>query len=204
MGHKKSDNTNLPVKLQLRRHFLEKYFQHEPMRVLDCCQGSAVVWNRLRDEFKPHSYWGVDLKPKKGRLKIDSARILQQPGWNQNVIDIDTYGSPWKHWLAMLPNVSSPCVVFLTVGMVRMLGGGFIDKTILQALGITLRRLEPPRGIYYGVMSRHQVPYMLYRSHAYGLRIIECLEWAHGSLDHRNNRYIGLRLEPQKKTPPKP
>ncbi|MEN3369967.1 MAG: hypothetical protein V7609_2110 [Verrucomicrobiota bacterium] len=105
---KKTDNHNPDAKLTLRRHFLNRY--HVPIvaygdtsiRVLDCCQASGRLWGVLRREFAGVEYWGVDVRPKKGRLKIDSVRILDQPGVTQNVIDIDTYGSPFKHWMALL------------------------------------------------------------------------------------------------------
>lgn len=130
----KIDNHNAHAKLELRRYFLRKY--PGPHHVLDCCQGEAVLWNRLREEFAIDSYWGVDLKRKKGRLKIDSTRILAQPGWIQNVIDIDTYGSPWKHWQAMLPNVSRPTTVFLTIGKGRQ-QETIMCNVLLGCLGIT-------------------------------------------------------------------
>lgn len=105
---KKTDNTNLPAKLDLRRRFLRKYHAEDPANVLDCCQGDGVIWKTLRREFTIAGYWGVDTKRKPGRLRLDSSRILAQAGWLQNVVDIDTYGSPWRHWLAMLPNVKRP------------------------------------------------------------------------------------------------
>jgi hypothetical protein len=93
----KTDNHDPRAKLELRRYFLRKYHGDGLARVLDCCQGSGLLWGTLRQEFECESYWGLDLKRKPGRLSIDSSRVLAQPGWPQDVIDIDTYGSPWKH-----------------------------------------------------------------------------------------------------------
>lgn len=70
----------------------------------------------LRTEFAIAQYWGVDVTPKSGRLKIDSVRILGQPGLEQNVIDIDTYGSPWKYWFALTRNAHASLTVFPTSG----------------------------------------------------------------------------------------
>jgi hypothetical protein len=114
--HEQIDNSQLTAKLDLRRRFLDAYHEHGKVDVLDCCQGSGVIWKQLRDEYHVDSYFGVDWKRKRGRLAIDSKRILAQPNLPQNVIDIDTYGSPWAHWLALLPNLTRPTSVFLTIG----------------------------------------------------------------------------------------
>ncbi|HZU48538.1 MAG TPA: hypothetical protein VFA16_15010, partial [Mycobacterium sp.] len=96
MAQTKTDNGNLEAKLGLRRHFLRRYHMENKPMVLDCCQGDGIIWRKLRQEFEC-DYWGVDVKPKRGRLSIDSVRILAQPGWPHDVLDIDTYGSPWRH-----------------------------------------------------------------------------------------------------------
>lgn len=141
---RKTDNSNLPAKLELRRYFLRKYHGIEATEVLDCCQGSGFIWSRLRCEFNVRSYWGLDVKPKKGRLKIDSSRVLEQPGWPQNVIDIDTYGSPWKHWFALIRTIAHPTTVFLTVGQVATGTVGRLSKEAITAMGLgPLRELLP-------------------------------------------------------------
>ncbi len=114
--HEQIDNSALEAKLDLRRRFLDKYHAQFPINVLDCCRGDGVIWSRLREEYPVTSYWGVDYKKKPGYLVVDSRRLLKTPGWPQNVIDIDTYGSPWEHWLALIKNVSKPTTVFLTIG----------------------------------------------------------------------------------------
>ena len=180
----KTDNHNPSAKLELRRYFLSKYYD-APTHVLDCWQGGGVMWSRLRQEFPVSSYWGLDLKPKKGRLKLDSVRVLAQPGWPQNVIDIDTYGSPWKHWSAMLPNVTKPITVFLTIGQWQM----GTDNNILRALGLDGFRVPP--GISVKLHSLGLV-YLLAECRQYGLQITEAVE----SLSDGSARYLGVRLTP--------
>jgi len=140
MTAKKTDNHNLGAKLALREYFLGKY-HGSGAHVLDCCQGDQVIWSALRKKFRIQTYWGLDKKPKVGRLKLDSVRVLEQPGWTQDVVDIDTYGSPWKHWSAMLPHVVRPMSVFLTIGQWQM----GTDSKILECLG--LGELKVPQGI---------------------------------------------------------
>jgi hypothetical protein len=142
----KTDNHNLPAKLELRRYFLREYHpgaavaigaSDEPRpRVLDCCQGDKALWSELQKEFAVR-YVGVDVKPKKGRLRIDSARLLDQDGWGYDVIDVDTYGSPWKHWFAILKHGKKSITVFLTIGIVNIGGiSSQADSETLRALGL--------------------------------------------------------------------
>ena len=132
----KTDNANLASKLELRRHMLRRHHADGDIRVFDCCQGSGVLWGKLRTEFPATSYWGVDVKPKPGRLKIDSRRVACQPGLRSNVVDIDTYGMPWDHWVGLLPTIAEPTTIFLTAGLVTMGGGSPLSKTIRRSLGI--------------------------------------------------------------------
>lgn len=181
----KVDNDNLAAKLELRRYFLEKYHPPGTARVLDCCQGNGVLWNELRKSHAVKSYTGFDLKPKKGRLRVASERVLAQPGWSADVIDIDTYGAPWKHWLALLPNVREPVTVFMTVGSVLFAVGDVVK----ESLG--LDQLSIPVGLEKTMLSIG-ITYCLARCYAYRLTPVEVQEAERG----RSARYIGIRLEP--------
>ena len=190
MQTKKTDNHNPASKLALRHYFLAKY--HRPpaeLHVIDCCQGSGRLWAELERDFPPTSYFGVDLKPQKGRLKIDSVRILDQPGWTANVIDIDTYGSPWKHWLALLRNCAQPATVFLTIGLVRV-GGGNFDHALLPLMGLTFKQLELPNALG-AKLDALALAHALSQPGAHGLRAVEAME----APNQGNARYLGIRLE---------
>lgn len=190
---KKTDNHDPRAKLDLRRYFLRKYHVDDPARVLDCCQGSGILWNRLREEFPVASYWGLDVKPKKGRLKLDSVRVLAQPGWDQNVVDCDTYGAPWDHWLALLPNVTKPLTVFLTDGwcnVTAMTCHGFVRS----ALGLPC---AVPQVLAAQVNKAIGPLYALAESARFGVTIIEAVEHK----NTHNTRYIGLRIRPQRLVP---
>lgn len=182
---KKTDNSNLESKLNLRRHLLKN---HEgPMRVFDCCQGGGVIWKTLRKEFPVDRYWGTDLKPKRGRILIDSARVLEQPGWTDTVIDVDTYGEPWKHWLSILKNMGPAVTVFLTIGSTG--AGGGVNMSNLQRQQIGLGSLSVPKSLFGKVMeSATQI--MLGQIHNFGIEAAEAAEAAEGS----HARYIGVRL----------
>lgn len=187
----KTDNHNPKVKLDLRRYFLDKYHADKPPSVFDCCQGSAVMWTQLQKEFEVANYWGVDLKPKKGRLKIDSVRILQQRGWSFDVIDVDTYGSPWKHWVSIVELSKKPVTVFLTIGQLKMIGGfqGPAPKEIVKSLNL------PPSTP--NILSANCTPLgndlMLAKALEFGT-ITEAVE----AVSDGNARYIGVRFEPIK------
>lgn len=193
----KTDNHNPAAKLALRRHFLAKYHADTPPAVLDCCQATGRLWLELRKEFKLLEYWGVDLAPKKGRLKIDSVRILDQPGWRQSVVDIDTYGSPWRHWFALLRNCDHSVTVFLTIGIVRIFGGG-TDLETLRVLGLDAlfaklkaRGIKAPAGVTAPVRDRLGLDACISAASESGFEITECVEADNAG---GNARYIGVRL----------
>jgi hypothetical protein len=191
---KKTDNHNPAAKLALRRYFLRKYHAEEPPHVLDCCQGGGLLWRELRKEFETASYWGLDLKPKKGRLKLDSVRVLQQPGWPQNVVDVDTYGSPWKHWEALLPNIQQPTTVFLTAAWVISAGFQQYDRAAINAVGIHQNILDHCPKTLLAAVTRIAASWLLARGCEYDIITIEAVE----AVSDGNARYIGVRLEPQK------
>lgn len=187
----KTDNHDPTAKLELRRYFLRKYHADKPPDVLDCCQGGGLLWRELRKEFDVASYWGLDLKPKKGRLKLDSVRVLAQIGWPQNIVDVDTYGSPWKHWEAMLPNVTRPVTVFLTIGY----GGPSrirLGRHELLALGITLPRIHQMSGAITHKLAELAITYCVARC-CDDIILVEAVE----AVSDGNARYIGVRLEPR-------
>jgi hypothetical protein len=189
----KTDNANLPAKLTLRRYFLRKFHSEQPPRVLDCCQGSGVIWRALRKEFSTARYWGLDEKPKPGRLQIDSARILAQSGWNYDVVDIDTYGLPWKHWMGLIKTARNPVTVFLTLGQVSIGGGSPLTESEASALGLRFTKLAIPRAFVAKTLRELAIPYILSRCEEFGLVITEAAE-ARTRAAHA--RYFGLRLEP--------
>lgn len=157
---------------------------------MDCCQGSGRIWAALGEEFSVASYWPLDQKSKKGRLKIDSSRVLAQPGWTQNVIDVDTYGAPWRHWLALLPNVQRPVTVFLTSGR----GGPNrirLGDDELDAMGLTLPRVRRMSGAITHTLGDLAARFLLSAPDRFRLTVSEAVEAA-----GRNARYFGLRLEP--------
>jgi hypothetical protein len=190
----KTDNHNPKVKLDLRRYFLRKYHADGDGSVLDCCQGGGVMWSTLRQEFDISSYWGVDLKPKKGRLQIDSVRILEQPGWCQNIIDVDTYGSPWKHWIQIAKNISQPMTVFLTIGNQNQTAMS-PEAHGASALGF---RFPPstPQSIK-GIIARKYDVLLAFSKAAETATIKEVVE----AVSTGFARYIGVRLEPIKSVP---
>ena len=185
----KTDNHNLKAKLDLRRYFLRKYHADGSANVLDCCQGDGIIWSHLRGEFKIANYWGIDIKRKPGRLMIDSARILQQPGWPQNIIDVDTYGHPWSHWISLLPRVSQPITVFMTIGQLSF-DGAPLNALCRSALGLPQWKIPRAIGLKLNSLA---IGYLLTFATNYA-KITEAIE----AENNGNARYFGLRLEPIK------
>ena len=186
MKTKKTDNANLNVKLLLRRYFLDKYFGKKQFSVLDCCQGSQVIWSALRREYKCR-YMGVDVKPQSGRLKIDSKRLLQINADKFDVIDIDTYGSPLQHVAALMPLIKKQVILFLTYGQVRV-GGGNYDHSIKRILGFDF---DVPNSIGVSLQIR-LFDELVAGSIIQFANTGECLEAPRS----RSARYIGLIVIP--------
>lgn len=197
------NNSHLAVKLELRRYFLRKYHLVEgamksagasdlpahsktDARVFDAFQAAGVIWSTLRKEFNLASYWGVDLLEKKGRIKVDSARVLAQPGWRENVIDLDAYGSPWTHYSNMLRTADHSLTVFLTLGSRKGIQRRALTNKERAALGISFK-LPPGIG---GALSDFVKEFMLARA-CDRFAVAEALE----ALPSTNARYFGLRLE---------
>lgn len=181
---------NLAAKLRLREHFLDSYHADGLASVMDCCQGDGVIWRHLRPRVL--HYWGMDLKPKKGRLAIDSAKVLAQPGWTQNVVDIDTYGAPWSHWFGVLRNLSQPTTVFLTVGSAGV--AGHITKELRERMG--MQHLRGPKGLLCRKIDDFAIRFAL----GLALDVAEVVE-ALEAPRSRRARYFGIRLEPLYPTP---
>jgi hypothetical protein len=186
----KCDNHNPAAKLLLRRHFLRRFHAETAPRVLDCFQGSGLVWGQLGSEFALASYWGVDLKPKKGRLKIDSARILEQEGWAADVVDLDAYGSPWTHWRNLVRTFRGERVtVFLTFGQVKMFGlSANCDSTVLDMAGVKFERKLPTslRSRFNGLA----LDFAVADAARNGLEAVEVQE----AFPQGRARYIGVHL----------
>lgn len=191
MPSTKTDNHHLGSKLALRRYFLDKYHAGGFFHVFDCCQGGGRVWKELRKSYQC-GYWGVDLKPAKGRLMVDSVRVLEL-GQFADVIDVDTYGSPWAHWRALLPNVSHDCTVFLTEGMVVMNGiGGSLAGEVLDAAGLRFPTLKPPPSLVRKAIADEAWRYTISEaSRRHGLHVAEIVEALNPG---GKARYFGVRL----------
>lgn len=183
----KTDNGNLEMKLALRRRFLREYHSGQEPYVFEACQGDGVIWSKLRPDF-PARVWGVDLKPKAGRLKIDSARVLAQPGWSFDVIDVDTYGSPWGHWLSILEHCKKPTTVFLTIG--ALMHQGSMNNEAVRAMGLWSILSKGPQALRRA-LSPLCTDYMIGLPLERGFAVPLCVRG-----DFKNATYIGIRLEP--------
>ncbi len=182
----KTDNANLDLKLALRRHFLDRYHA-AGAAVFNACEGNDELWRRLRPG-RHVTYTGVDLKPARGRLCLDSERVLRIPGWKFDVVDLDTYGSPWGHYFAALANAPQSFTCFLTFGLVKMGGGVGLPGEFKQVL-------NPPRETPSSLGGAVQSDFclvMVAEAERRGWQILECKEAV--PFEKGTARYWGLRL----------
>lgn len=190
VASKLTDNKNPKAKLELRRYFLRKYHASKPPDVFDACQATGKLWDTLRREFQVGQYWGCDRDPKRrNSVRVDSARVLAMPGWKFDVIDIDTYGSPWEHWLAALPNIKRPTTVFLTRGQFGM---GRVPDVAREALGLRFN-VELPGALCLKLYDE-ATAILVGRAAAHELDIVEAVEVDRGN--QSGTRYFGIHLRP--------
>jgi hypothetical protein len=180
------DNSKLSQKLELRRHFLERYHREGELRVFDAFQARGIIWTTLAKEFPLTNYWGVDVLEKKGRIRIESSRILAQAGWRENILDLDAYGSPWTHWLHALRKAAHSLTIFLTLGSLKGIKKRCLTAVELRVMGIPFKL---PRAIS-GNLSQRNLEWMLAQAWE-RFSIVEAIE----ALPHETARYFGLRLE---------
>lgn len=182
---RKVDNAAQKSKQVLRLYFLQKYHTDDS-RVFDCCQGSGLVWSEVRKQFAVSSYWGVDLKSKSGRISIDSVKVVKQ-GVKANVIDVDTYGEPWTHWMELLPHIKEPTTVFLTCGKISI--STMSHRVINCVFGKSLRMPPTLTGSLWDYANKVLLSLPL----SYGLEIVECME----AVSNNQTRYIGIHIQPR-------
>ena len=185
---KQTDNRFLASKLLLRRHFLDAYHKDKPFSVFDTCCGEQVIWKTLRKEYAGIEYFGADRV--KTKLKLDSARLCENAAYAKyDVIDIDTYGSPWKHFFNLLPNIKKPTTIFLTSGS----SGAFNNMSTIVKTAMGLGQLPSvPVGMLSLINTKYSLDFCLAQAEAHGLRYVEIKE----ALPRLNARYFGVRLVP--------
>lgn len=188
---KKTDNGNLIAKIVLREYFLDRYHAGKETTVLDCCEGDGVIWGRLSDG-RDCRRFGLDLKPSPGRLRMDSRRFLLSGNVAYDVVDIDTYGSPWGHWTNLLPRVMRPMTVFLTCGLVQIFGGN-VEDVVRRRMGLVFPSLHVPASLI-NRLNPIIPERMIGLAWLHNLRIIEAVE---ALSERRTVRYFGIRLEPR-------
>ena len=191
MAFKQTDNRFLATKLALRRHFIAKYHATGPLSVFDACAGDQVIWTTLRKgRTEPIEYFGADRV--KTKLKLDSAKLCAHPAYAQyDIIDIDTYGSPWTHFFNLLPNIKKPTTIFLTWGK----SGGLNNMSHVVRRVMGLDDLpHTPNSLLIKINSDHGLPHCLGYAHQFGLEYEEIKE----AFPRFNARYFGARIIPSK------
>lgn len=119
--------------------------------------------------------------------------MLAQVGFKAAVVDLDAYGSPMKHYVALLENMQSDVTVFVTMtttitrwGKSKWAFGG-MDSETKRILGLKKLPIPPTlaakANIFFGQNT-------LGIADRFGFNIGEAIE----AQNIGNARYIGLRL----------
>lgn len=182
----KTDNDNLASKLALREHFLDRFGGSS---VLDCCAGAGVIWEYLLLHRPEIEYTAIDDHGTLGAIPADSLPLIPILGRDCDVIDIDTYGSPWEHWVSVLRDTPPrPLTVCLTFGA-SMLGALTVES--LKAIGMhSAMARTVPIGMHKAI-GMLLPTYMMALPPMLGWRV----EYHAESRRGKTARYIGVRLQ---------
>ena len=115
---KRCDNADIEGKIGLRRYCLKRWHKDRSLRVVDACSGYGRVWTELGKEWDLTSWLRLDARRiGPGIIKIDSRRWLSGISWDADVLDIDTYGEPWRLLQsALYRELTHSLSIFLTDG----------------------------------------------------------------------------------------
>lgn len=86
-----------------------------------------------------------------------------------NVIDVDTYGSPYGHWFAALPNIIHPTMFFLTFGKMSM--GADDQRLWVPIFGSKQFARKIPRIIRHDIVSRLGIDVAIGATKDYNLQV---------------------------------
>lgn len=184
-AYTKQHNANLRQKVEQRLRGLAVF--SAPAIVLDCCMGPGLIWQEIRKQQPVEEYMGLDLKPQRGGLRMDSRRYCKSPAVaRHSVIDIDTYGAPWEHYFAAADRIRSRWLVFLTIGQVMM------GTQWLAVDDIIGRRFADMPQMLRAKIAQSNAPHLL----AYPNKCGMVLEW-HEITRHKNAVYAAMIWKPQ-------
>ena len=156
--------------------------------MFNCCEGDDVCWRTLRREYPACQVVGFDLKKKRGRVAIDSSRVLSLDGCRYDAVDIDTYGHPFKHLFALMRAMPEGAVtVFLTFGRIKY---GGAHSEIVKLAGLDGFSVKPPVSLASKAVE-DSLSYAF--THECASKIV--VAYAAEAFPRGNARYIGLRLE---------
>jgi hypothetical protein len=169
------DNRIINTKVNDRLEFIQ-LLGREKIHVLDCCAGDGYLWRSVSGLFGGEvERLAFDLKAGKGRYRLDSRRFLSTGNLSRfDVIDIDTYGSPYEHLFAAFgnPTLADTVVVFFTDILVRI-GGGSIQKKALEMVGLSFPGATLPK-CFTAEIVRYTRSYVLKYPQRIGYRIERC------------------------------
>ena len=109
----KSDNTNTPAKIALRKVFL-KYIDNP--KILECFAG---VERKMKVAYEGYETTALDLKKSPGVKRIDNKIFVSKHADDFNYFDMDAYGSPYELMITLFAKrtISDTFVVIITDGM---------------------------------------------------------------------------------------
>lgn len=150
----KTDNYEIEDKIYLRREATKNI--KEPLRVLDLFAGNNTLWK----SFNKERYFGVEKEKGKGKnLNAENEKVipaLDLSGFN--VIDLDSYGIPYRQVLQIYKNetLKSGTVIIYTAITNRM--SAMCGEAVKKYIGKEVYKKAPSsfnslnHDLYYGML----------------------------------------------------
>jgi len=186
--HCKVDNAFLCTKVNLRRNVIKKHFNKSSFNILNCCAAKNKVWRSL-DEFYNTSIIHLDLNPQfDGVIKCDANDYVQNNDLSKfDIIDIDTYGSPWDIFFNSIKSCTGTTVFFLTWGRT--------EKNLFNVPNIIKQTFNFPKSSKKGrnplcKYMEKNITSLLVRGYENGIFIKDVYE----GFPQGNARYFGLTV----------
>lgn len=190
-NNKKTDNSNLDAKVQLRIKSFE-LLKKDTVNILDAFGGDGIVWKAVKDQLPKGQHLQlnvlrIDKQQKKGiYLKGDNMKYLKAFDLSGfDIIDLDAYGSPFNQ-LEVLFSRKFKGLVHCTY---IQSGLGNINMKMLERLGYTERMVKKAQTLF----TRQPFQKMLSYLSLNGIR-----EITNYQVNDRKN-YFYFLLEPAKK-----
>lgn len=166
LKNQKTDNSYLDYKIKLRiNHLPDK----QNIKVLDLFHGIGIIWNQIKKQTdKNIEVTGIEIdKNKNSNLEVlhgDNLKYLKKLDLSKyDIIDIDTYGSPYKQLKLIFKNktLQKGTAFFLTDIQIMF---GKLPDNLLKEVNITKKMINKIPTLFNKIFRKIALKSYLYKN----------------------------------------